>query len=166
MVFTFLSWLDILGVVLAFWISFLNLFKLFPKYWPRVTDIKSFEQYLQRSLGHTLSFIQILWNIVSRICFWRNISSGLLRWSSQQTTEGQISNFVSSGSKIVKRIRSQKYDTTIIARTICLVLGPYTALYISFLIHCILTMQRILFDGTCQNLFRGGKAMIIVPSDC
>ena len=37
------------------------------------------------------AFIQIWWNIVSRICFWRNLSIGLLLWSSLQTTEkGQM----------------------------------------------------------------------------
>ena len=42
-------------------------------------------------------------------------------------------NFVSSGSKIVKCIRCRKNDLLIIERTIGLVLGPSTALYISFL---------------------------------
>ena len=38
-------------------------------------------------------------------------------------------NFVSSGSKIVKRLRRQKYDPVIIERTICPVIGRSTALY-------------------------------------
>ena len=41
-----------------------------------------------------------------------------------------------SDSKIVKRLRRQKYDPVIIESTIGLVLGPSTALYISFLKHC------------------------------
>ena len=42
-------------------------------------------------------------------------------------------NFVSSGSKIVKRLRRRTYDPLIIDRTIGLVLGPSTALYRYFL---------------------------------
>ena len=42
-------------------------------------------------------------------------------------------NVVSSGSKKVKGLRHRKYDPVIIERTICLVLGPSAALYISFL---------------------------------
>ena len=38
-------------------------------------------------------------------------------------------NFISSGSKIVKRLRRRQYDPVIIERTIGLVLGPSTALY-------------------------------------
>ena len=38
-------------------------------------------------------------------------------------------NFVSSGSKIVKRLRRRKYDPLIIENTIGLVLGPSTTLY-------------------------------------
>ena len=38
-------------------------------------------------------------------------------------------NFISSGSKIVKRLRRRQYDPVIVERTIGLVLGPFTALY-------------------------------------
>ena len=38
-------------------------------------------------------------------------------------------NFISSGSKIVKRLRRRPYDPLIIERIIGLVLGPSTALY-------------------------------------
>ena len=48
-------------------------------------------------------------------------------------------NFVSSGSKIVKRIRRRKYDPLFIKMTIGLVMGPSIALYRSFLEHCTLT---------------------------
>ena len=48
-------------------------------------------------------------------------------------------NFISSGSKIVKRLRRWQYDPLIIERTIALVLGPCTALYRPFLKHCTLT---------------------------
>ena len=48
-------------------------------------------------------------------------------------------NFISSGLKIVKRLRRRQYDPVIIERTIGLVLGPSTALYRPFLKHCTLT---------------------------
>ena len=54
MVFTFLSWSDLLYVALAF--SILRIFKLLPSYLYRVTDITSFEKHLESSSGHTLTF--------------------------------------------------------------------------------------------------------------
>ena len=82
-------------------------------------------------------FVKIWWNIVSRICFGRNLSSDLLRWSSLQTKEDQMwSEFVLSGSKIVKRLRRRKYDPVIIEGTIGLLLGTSTALYSYFLKYC------------------------------
>ena len=59
-------------------------------------------------------------------------------------------NVVSSGSKIVKRLRRQKNDPLIIERTIGLVLGP-TDLYRSFLKHCTLTNKAV---GTMTGLVR------------
>ena len=52
-------------------------------------------------------------------------------------------NFISSGSKIVKRLRRRQYDPLIIGRTIGLVLGPSTALYRVFLKHCTLTNKAV-----------------------
>ena len=52
-------------------------------------------------------------------------------------------NFISSGSKIVKRLRRQQYDPLIIERTICLVLCPSTALYRLFLERCTLTNKAV-----------------------
>ena len=49
----------------------------------------------------------------------------------------------SSGSKIVKRLRRRQYDPAIIERTIGLVLGPFTALYRSFLKRCTLTNKAV-----------------------
>ena len=51
--------------------------------------------------------------------------------------------FISSGSKIVKRLRSRQYDPAIIERTKGLVLGPFTASYISFLKRCTLTNKAV-----------------------
>ena len=52
-------------------------------------------------------------------------------------------NFVSSGSKLVKRLRRRKYDPLIIEITIGFVLGPFTVLYISFLKHCTLANKAV-----------------------
>ena len=52
-------------------------------------------------------------------------------------------NFISSGSKIVKRLRRRQYDPAIIERTIGLVPGPFTALYRSFLKRCTLTNKAV-----------------------
>ena len=54
-----------------------------------------------------------------------------------------IDPFISSGSKIVKRLRRRQYDPVIIERTIGLVLGPSTALYEPFLKHCTLTNKAM-----------------------
>ena len=91
MVFTFLSWLDLLGVALAFRISILkssnymyfqttntglryhNLRKTFGKFSRSYSDLTSkFDE---------ISFQE---------CFGKNLSPSLLRWSSLQTKEGQI----------------------------------------------------------------------------
>ena len=52
-------------------------------------------------------------------------------------------NFISSGSKIVKRLRCRQYDPVIIERAIGIVLGSFTALYRSFLKRCILTNKAV-----------------------
>ena len=85
-------------------------------FWHRLIDITNFEK--------PLCFI------VSRICFDRNCSPGLLWWSSLQTFGGKGEpNFISSGSKIIKRLWHRQYVLFITERTICLVLGPPAALY-------------------------------------
>ena len=53
------------------------------------------------------------------------------------------SNFISSGPKIVKRFRRRQYYQVVIERTIGLVLGPFTALYRSFLKRCTLTNKAV-----------------------
>ena len=59
-------------------------------------------------------------------------------------------NLISSGSKIVKRLRRRQYDPAIIERTIGLVLNPCTALYRSFLKRCTLTIKAV---GTILRAF-------------
>ena len=77
------------------------------------------------------------------ICYGMNLSPGLLRRSSLQTRRVRCeANIVSSGSKIVKRFDVES-DPFIMERTICLVIGPSTALYRSFLKHCTLTNKAV-----------------------
>ena len=52
-------------------------------------------------------------------------------------------NFISSGSKIVKRLRRRQYDPLVIETTIGLELGPCTALCRLFLKHCTLTNKAV-----------------------
>ena len=52
-------------------------------------------------------------------------------------------NFISSGSKIVKRLRRRQYDPLIIERTIGVVLGLCTSLYRPFLKHCTLINKAV-----------------------
>ena len=52
-------------------------------------------------------------------------------------------NFISSGSKIVKRHRRRQYDPLIIERNKGLVIGPSTALYRPFLKHYTLTNKAM-----------------------
>ena len=73
-------------------------------------------------------------------------------------------NLISSGSKIVNRLRRRKYDLLIIERTIGLVLGHSTALHRSFLKHCTLTNKDYM-TGLVQTSSEVMKALILVPSD-
>ena len=59
-VFTFRSRLDLLDVVLAFWISILKISKLLQNCLHRVIDITSFEKHLESSLDRTPNFCQNL----------------------------------------------------------------------------------------------------------
>ena len=145
-VFTFRScWLDLLGVVLAFWISILRISKLPQNYLHRVTDITNFEKHLENSLDHTPNCCRNLVIFRSKNMCQKDLSPGLLRRSSLQTKERvkDTPNFISSGSKIVKRLRRRQYDPLIIERNISLVLGPSTALYGLFLKHCTLTNKAV-----------------------
>ena len=81
--FTFLSWLDLLGGALAFWIPILKIFKSLQNYWHRDTDITSFEKHFLQVILRALT--QIWWNIFTRIYFWRNLSPGVVRYRSFET---------------------------------------------------------------------------------
>ena len=72
----------------------------------------SFQEYVSKGITHPVFYGDLVYKL-------RRVKSE--------------SNFISSGSKIVKRLRRRQYDPEIIERTIGLVLGPFTALYRSFL---------------------------------
>ena len=114
-VFTFLSWIDLQVVARTFLISILNT-QITSKLLTQGYRYHKLRKTFESSSGHTLSFYLSLVKIVPRICYWRNLSTGPLRWFSLQTKEGQMlqANFVSSGSKIVKCFLSRKYDPVII----------------------------------------------------
>ena len=142
-VFTFHSWLDLLGVVLAIWIPILNIFKSLANFWHRITYLTSLEK-VESSLSHTLkllskfgemSFQEYISEWISPV-FYGDLVYKLRRVKCEE-------NFVSSGSKIVKRLRRQKYDPMIIKKTIGQVLGPSPTLYRSFLKHCTQTNKAV-----------------------
>ena len=48
-------------------------------------------QKLRKTFGKLFrSYSDLWWNIVPRICFWRNLLPDLLQWSCQETKEGQM----------------------------------------------------------------------------
>ena len=106
-----------------------------------------------------ISFQEHLWKGISHPVFYGDLVYKLRRVK-------HTLNFISSGSKIIKRLRRQ-YDPVIIERTIGLVLGPLTALY-SKRQSIALWQTRVwgLHDGPCQTLLRGDRVLIFVPSDC
>ena len=165
MVFTFLSWLDWLGVALAFRISILKFFKLLQNYWHRITVMTSFEIYLESRSGHTITFYP---NVVSRICFGRNISRGLLRWSSLQTKEGQmqskfrlaglLNSYTPSTSRVWPSDHREDHRSCA-----C----PFYSLYISFLKHCTLSNKAV--RTIWRDLSKPPQRRQVtdpIPSDC
>ena len=76
-------------------------------------------------------------------------------------------NFISSGSKIVQRLRRWQNDPLIIERTKGLVLGPSTAFYIPFLKHSALTNKAV---GTIWRALakprQRRQGPDLRPSDC
>ena len=141
-VFTFRSKFDSLDVVLPFLISILKIFKLLLNYWHRVTDITSFGRF-ESSLGHTLNFCQNLVQYRFKYLYLKDhpVFYGDLVYKLRRV-KGEA-NFISSGSKIVKRLQHRQYDPVIIERNIGLMLGPFIALYRSFLKRCTLTNKAV-----------------------
>ena len=140
------SWEYLLDAVLAFLISILKIFKSLQNFWHRVTDNyhklrKTFGKFF-RSYSELLikfgeiSFQDYVSQGITHPVFYGDLVYKLRR------VKGEA-NFISSGSKIVKRLRRRQYDPAIIERTIGLVLGPFTALYRSFLKRCTLTNKAV-----------------------
>ena len=82
----------------------------------------SFQKYVFKGISHPVFYVDLVYKL-------RRVKD--------------TPNFISSGSKIVKRRRRRQYDPLIIERTIGLVLGPCTALYRLFLKHCTLTNKAV-----------------------
>ena len=153
-----------LGVVLAFWISILKISKITSKLLTQGLKyhhcmstekrvIKQKHDYRYHKLLKTFGkFFRADSEILSKfgdIPFQEYVSQGI----SHPVFYGDLvyklrrikdtPNFISSGSKIVKRIRRRQYDPLIIGRTICLVPGPSTVLDRPFLKHCTLTNKAV-----------------------
>ena len=101
--------------------TFEKFFRSYSELLPNTFAI-SFQDYVSQGITHPLFYGDLVYKL------WR--------------VKGEA-NFISSGSKIVKRLRRRQYDPAIIERTIGLVLGPFTALYRSFLKHCTLTNKAV-----------------------
>ena len=82
----------------------------------------SFQEYVSKGITHPVFYDDLVYKL-------RRVKSE--------------KNFISSGSKIVKRLRRRQYDPVIIEMTIGFVLGPFTALYWSFLKRCTLTNKAV-----------------------
>ena len=136
--------------IAQFLISFLKILKSIQNYWHRVTDITSFGKRLESSLGHTqnflfgaISFQEYVSKGITHLVFYGDLVYKLRR------VKGEA-NFISSGSKIVKRLRRHQYDPAIIERTIGLVLGPLQPCADHSLIFALWLIRRLgLYDGHC-----------------
>ena len=82
----------------------------------------SFRDYVSQGIAHPVFFGDLVYKL--------------------RRVKGEA-NFISSGSGIVKRLRRRQCDPAIIERTIGFVLGPFTALYRSFLKRCTLTNKAV-----------------------
>ena len=107
---------------------YLKLRKIFGKFFRSYSNLLSkfgeisFQEYVTEGISHPVFYGDLVYKLRRVRC---------------------VANFVSSGSKIVKRLRRRKYDPLIIERTIGIVLGPSTALYRSFLEHFTLTNKAV-----------------------
>ena len=83
-----------------------------------------------------ISFQEYVFKLISHPVFYGDLVNKFRRVK-------DTPNFISLGSKIVKRLRRRQYDPLIIERTKGLVLGPCTALCRLFLKHCTLTNKAV-----------------------
>ena len=96
-------------------------FRSYSELLSKFSDI-SFQEYLSKGISHPVFYGDLVYKL-------RRVKD--------------TPHFISSGSKIVKRLRRRQYDPVIIDRTIGLVLGPSTALHEPFLKHCTLTNKAV-----------------------
>ena len=98
--------------------------KLFRSYSELLSKVgaMSFQEYVSKGITHLVCYGDLVYKL--------------------RRVKGEA-NFISSGSKIVKRLRRRPYDPAIIERTIGLVLGPFTALCRSFLKRCTPTNKAV-----------------------
>ena len=82
----------------------------------------SFQEYISQGITHPVFYGELVYKL--------------------RRVKGEA-NFISSGSKIIKRLRRCQYYPAIIEKTICLVLGPFTVLCRSFLKRCTLTNKAV-----------------------
>ena len=83
-----------------------------------------------------ISFQEYVWKGISHPVFYGDLVYKLRRVKNTP-------NFISSCSKIVKRLRRRQYDSLIIKRTKGLVLGTSTPFNRPFLKHCTLTNKAV-----------------------
>ena len=120
--------LQITSKVLTYGYIYHKLRKTFGKFFRSYSELLSkfgailFQEYVSTGITHPVVYGDLVYNL--------------------RRIKGEV-NFISSGSKIVKRLWRRQYDRAIIERTICLVLGPYTALYRSLLKRCTLTNKAV-----------------------
>ena len=101
--------------------TFGKFFRSYSQLLSKFGDI-SFQEYVSKGISHPVFYGDLVYKL-------RRVKG--------------TPNFISSGSKIVKRLRRRQYDPLIIERTIGLVLGPSTTLYGPFLKHCTLTNKAV-----------------------
>ena len=101
--------------------TFAKFFRSYSELLSKFGDI-SFQQYVSKGISHLVFYSDLVYKL-------RRVKD--------------TPNFISSGSKILKRLRRRHNDPLIIERTISLVLGPSTALYRPFLKHCTLTNKAV-----------------------
>ena len=82
----------------------------------------SFQDYVSQGIAHPVFYGDLVYKL--------------------RRVKGEAS-FISSGSRVVGRLRRRRCDPAIIERTIGLVLGPFAALYRSFLGRCTLTNKAV-----------------------
>ena len=98
--------------------------KLFRSYYELLSKFGaiSFQDYVSQGITHPVFYGDLVYKL--------------------RRVKGEA-NFISSGSKIMKRLRRRQYDPAIIERTIGIVLGPVTTLHRSFLKRCTLTNKAV-----------------------